>query len=164
MAFDLIGRIKIRDEGASKALDKVKRATEQAQRASKMYTDANTRLSRAQSSVSTGAGRVSRELSGVERASKGAERAMSSLGNKAKGVFRSLSSGLAKGALVGGIAAIGTAGYVGAKSIGKAMDFEAQMSTIEALTGASSKEMAQMQSLALKMGATTKYETCFTAA
>ncbi|MFD2385002.1 phage tail tape measure protein [Paenibacillus xanthanilyticus] len=42
-------------------------------------------------------------------------------------------------------------------SIQKAMGFEAQMSTIAALTGASSAEMSKMQALALKMGASTKY-------
>lgn len=42
-------------------------------------------------------------------------------------------------------------------SLNKAMDFEAQMSTIKALTRASNAEMKQMQSLALEMGAATKY-------
>lgn len=157
MAFNLEGRIRIRDDGASKAFDKVNKAAERARRSTQTYKDANDALNRAQSSVSAGATRVSREINGVERASKHAGRAMDSLGNKAKSVFRSLGSGLAKGALVGGIAAIGAAGYIGAKSLGKAMDFEAQMSTIEALTGATSEQMAQMQSLALKMGANTKY-------
>ncbi|MGG3312230.1 phage tail tape measure protein [Paenibacillus lautus] len=82
---------------------------------------------------------------------------MDNLNKKVKNVFRSMGGGIAKGALFGGIAALGTAAYVGGKSLSKAMDFEAQMSSIEALTGATEKEMAQMQSLALKMGAATKY-------
>lgn len=37
------------------------------------------------------------------------------------------------------------------------MDFESELSTIQALTGASTTEMSKMQVLALKMGADTKY-------
>ncbi|ANY67739.1 phage tail tape measure protein [Paenibacillus sp. BIHB 4019] len=59
-------------------------------------------------------------------------------------------------------AAIGVSGAfagisVVTDSFKKAMDFEAQLSTIQALTGATGEEMAEMQSLALKMGASTKY-------
>lgn len=39
----------------------------------------------------------------------------------------------------------------------KAMDFEAQLSSIKALTGATREEMAQLSALAIKMGADTKY-------
>lgn len=164
MAFDLIGRIKIKDDGASRAFDKVRRSTEQAQRASKQFTDANERLNRAQATVSRGAGNVSHEMNRVERATKGASKAMGALGTKMKGVFGSIARGVGRGALYTGLAAIGTAGYVGVKSLNKAMDFEAQMSTIEALTGASKTQMAEMQGLALKMGANTRYAICLTAA
>lgn len=51
---------------------------------------------------------------------------------------------------IGGVA-------LAADSVQKAMDFESQLSTIQALTGASNEEMAQMQTLALKMGSATKY-------
>ncbi|MDR7001558.1 phage tail tape measure protein [Neobacillus niacini] len=53
----------------------------------------------------------------------------------------------------------GAAGAVGVafSSVNKAMDFESQMSTIKALTGATNEQMAQMQKLALDMGAKTKY-------
>lgn len=79
--------------------------------------------------------------------------------------LRSLSSGLlgfgARITGVGaGLAAL-TAGLTGvavvASSVKKAMDFESQLSSIQALTGASNEEMAKMQALALKMGAVTKY-------
>ncbi|MBT2761865.1 phage tail tape measure protein [Paenibacillus sp. ISL-20] len=60
-------------------------------------------------------------------------------------------------AAIAGLGAGLTAAAVAANSLGKAMDFEAQMSSIAALTGATNKEMAQMQALALKMGANTKY-------
>jgi TP901 family phage tail tape measure protein len=62
---------------------------------------------------------------------------------------------------VGAAMAALTAGMTGVavatSSIKKAMNFESQMSSIAALTGASADEMAKMQSLALKMGASTKY-------
>ncbi|MCG5252626.1 phage tail tape measure protein [Brevibacillus agri] len=59
--------------------------------------------------------------------------------------------------LLGGLA-IGTAAVgLAYSSINKAMDFEAQMSTIKALTGASNEEMKRMNDLAIKMGANTKY-------
>lgn len=53
----------------------------------------------------------------------------------------------------------GAAGAVGAAflSVKKAMNFESQMSTIKALTGASGAEMKQMTDLAMEMGAKTKY-------
>ncbi|MGG4344352.1 phage tail tape measure protein [Paenibacillus lautus] len=60
-------------------------------------------------------------------------------------------------AAIAGLGAGLTAAAVAANSLGKAMDFEAQMSSIAALTGATNKEMEQMQALALKMGAATKY-------
>jgi TP901 family phage tail tape measure protein len=53
----------------------------------------------------------------------------------------------------------GAAGAVGVAflSVKKAMDFETQMSTIKALTGATGAEMKQMTDLAMEMGAKTKY-------
>jgi TP901 family phage tail tape measure protein len=48
-------------------------------------------------------------------------------------------------------------GAVVTTSFGSAMNFEEQLSSIKALTGASAAEMQQMQSLSLKMGAATKY-------
>lgn len=57
-------------------------------------------------------------------------------------------------AAAGGIFA---AGAVISNSLEKSMNFESQMSTIKALTGATADEMSRMQSLALKMGADTKY-------
>ncbi|PAD72459.1 phage tail tape measure protein, partial [Paenibacillus campinasensis] len=119
--------------------------------------DTNRTLSRAQQAVGSSAGSVKRELSAVERAAERATKAMRDLNSRTKDAFRSFGAGVGKGALYGGIAALGTAAYIGGKSLGKAMDFEAQLSTIEALTGATEKEMAQMQALALKMGAATKY-------
>ncbi|OME86926.1 phage tail tape measure protein [Paenibacillus sp. FSL A5-0031] len=61
------------------------------------------------------------------------------------------------GAALAGLTAGVSAVAVAASSVKKAMDFEAQISSIQALTGASNEEMAKMQALALKMGAATKY-------
>lgn len=157
MAFNLEGRIRIKDDGASKALDNIRKSTEKAQKATESYRDANGRLRDANGKFIKDSDRVKESLTGVERASKKAEKAMDGLNSKVKNVFRSMGAGIGKGALFGGIAALGTAAYFGGKSLSKAMDFEAQMSSIEALTGATEKEMAQMQALALKMGAATKY-------
>ncbi|SMF91206.1 phage tail tape measure protein, TP901 family, core region [Paenibacillus uliginis N3/975] len=157
MSFELLGRIKIKDDGASKTLRDVEKMTERAKKATKLYTDTNDQLARAQAHVSRSAGSVAHEIKGVGRASKNATQAMGKLGNKAKSVFSSIAGGIGRSALYGGIAAIGTAGYVGYKSLSKAMDFEAQMSSVQALTGATDKQMAQMQTLALEMGADTKY-------
>ncbi|WP_228469035.1 phage tail tape measure protein [Paenibacillus sp. JNUCC32] len=157
MAFNLEGRIRIKDDGASRTLRDLEKQLDRAKKASSEFTDTNKMLARAQQAASSASTNVKRELSGVERATKNAEKAMDGLNSKVKNVFRSMGAGIGKGALFGGIAALGTAAYFGGKSLSKAMDFEAQMSSIEALTGATEKEMAQMQALALKMGAATKY-------
>ncbi|BFH63903.1 phage tail tape measure protein [Paenibacillus azoreducens] len=60
-------------------------------------------------------------------------------------------------AIAGSLALGGAAAYLGVNSVHKAMDFESELSTIQALTGATNAEMAKMQTLALKMGADTKY-------
>ncbi|GAW27993.1 phage tail tape measure protein [Carboxydocella sp. ULO1] len=49
------------------------------------------------------------------------------------------------------------AGYGIYSSFAKTMNFEAQMSSIKALTGISAKELGKLQGLAIKMGANTKY-------
>ncbi|KYC67170.1 phage tail tape measure protein [Heyndrickxia coagulans] len=76
-----------------------------------------------------------------------AARSMNQLRSGAGKVVGSLS------AITGAAAAIGTA-Y---SSVKKTMDFESEMSTIQALTGASNAQMKQMQDLAIQMGAKTKY-------
>ena len=49
------------------------------------------------------------------------------------------------------------AGALVTGSMNKAMDFEAQLSSIKALTGATGDEMARLRALSLKLGADTKY-------
>lgn len=55
-----------------------------------------------------------------------------------------------------GAATMGTGALISG-SMNKAMDFEAQLSSIKALTGATADEMERIKSLALKLGADTKY-------
>lgn len=157
MSFNLEGRIRIKDDGATKTLRDVEKMIERAKRATKQYSDTNDQLSHAQSHVSKGAGNVTHELKAIERASKEAKKELSNLGTKAKNVLGGIGKSIGRSALYGGVAAIGAAGYVGYKSLNKAMDFEAQMSSIQALTGATDAQMKSMQSLALQQGAQTKY-------
>jgi TP901 family phage tail tape measure protein len=72
---------------------------------------------------------------------------MVGFGSKVTGVSAALAG------LTAGVSAVAVA----SASIKKAMNFEAQFSTIQALTGATTGEMAKMESLALQMGASTKY-------
>ncbi|WP_188068973.1 phage tail tape measure protein [Brevibacillus brevis] len=58
---------------------------------------------------------------------------------------------------LGGLAAVAGTTALALSSVNKAMDYEAQMSTIQALTGATNDEMKRMSDLAMKMGANTKY-------
>lgn len=55
-----------------------------------------------------------------------------------------------------GTAAFGAGALIGG-SLNKAMDFEAQLSSIKALTSASESEMTRIRALALKLGADTKF-------
>jgi len=78
--------------------------------------------------------------------------------SRARRSMGGLKSGI--GGVVGALGLVTTAAAgvgVAMASINKAMSFESQMSTIKALTGATGAEMAQMQKLALDMGAKTKY-------
>ncbi len=57
----------------------------------------------------------------------------------------------------GGAAAIGAGGFILGSSLTKAMEYESQLASIQALTDISNDELAKMDTLALKMGADTKY-------
>jgi len=83
---------------------------------------------------------------------------MSQAGRVGQSSFGGLTASLGTVATNLGLVAT-AAGTVAAAfaSVNKAVDFEAQMSSIKALTGASTIEMQQMSKLALEMGANTKY-------
>ncbi|ADQ06512.1 phage tail tape measure protein, TP901 family [Caldicellulosiruptor hydrothermalis 108] len=71
------------------------------------------------------------------------------------GVFKKVTNALRSPlAMVGLGVGVGSAVY---DSFKKAIDFEAQMSSVKALTGISNQELTKMQMLAIKMGAKTKY-------
>lgn len=78
---------------------------------------------------------------------RNASRSMNGLKSGAASVVREL------GFVVGAAGAIGVA-FLSAK---KAMSFEAQMSSIKALTGSTGAEMQLMTKLAMDMGSKTKY-------
>lgn len=83
---------------------------------------------------------------------------MSAAGRVGRSSFGGISTALGAVATGLGVVTTAAAGVAAAfASVNKSMDFEAQMSSIKALTGASSAEMAQMSKLALDMGANTKY-------
>jgi len=83
---------------------------------------------------------------------------MTQAGRTGSESFKGVSKALGAVATGLGIVTSVTAGVAAAfSSVNKAMDFEAQLSSIKALTGASSAEMEQMSKLALDMGAQTKY-------
>jgi len=106
-------------------------------------------------------------FSGVDHRITDLERRLNSfnnIGRRNGGFGRGIVTGLTQIGKAAGVAAgvaiaggIYAAGSVVKDSVSKAMDFESQLSTIQALTGATNQEMNKMQALALKMGANTKY-------
>jgi len=154
MSFDLQGKIRIKDDGASRTLEKIARQTDAVRKATDNYRDSTGRLRNAQGKFINDTEKMNREL----KQSK-------SLFGSMKGAFAGgLGFGIGNAAIngIGNMARMAT-DFLG-DSVTKAMDFEAQMLSIEALTGATANEMKRMQNLALFEGARTKYGRCFTAA
>jgi TP901 family phage tail tape measure protein len=139
MAYDLVARLRLVDNmtaplrRVTASFERTNSAVKQVTRATNVYRDANGRL-RDQN------GRFVAE-------NKRLANSFNILG-MSLGRFTGILSGLA-----GGVAATKFA----FTSFSKAMDFEAQMSSIQALTGATNEEMKRMSALAIKMGADTKY-------
>lgn len=97
-------------------------------------------------------------LNDFERKLVHSKNGLNQFGNSAKTSFLSVVKSAGGAALaIGGIAGAVTSVGVAISSINKAMDFEAQLSSIKALTGATNQEMKSMSDLAMKMGAQTKY-------
>lgn len=97
---------------------------------------------------------ISQAVSKLPKAAKIAVEVTDKATTPIKKMFGALNTPLG---LLGAGAALGAPIAVLTDSLGKAMDFEAQMSSIQALTGATAQQMQQMQTLALQMGAKTKY-------
>ncbi|WP_164763010.1 phage tail tape measure protein [Paenibacillus humicus] len=156
MAYDLVARLKLVD-GMTGPLRKVKRqiddvtkTTASVTKATATYTSATTKMTAAGGRyVSTG-GKVRRELTLTEKALKSAGNAFTSLERK-------VGRGIKWGAIGLGAAAVGAAGFAVGSSVKKAMDFESQLASIQALTGINNAGLAKMQSLALVEGARTQY-------
>lgn len=133
---------------ATTSLSDLRNQSRQTQRSLDQLGNNFRRGSITQSQYAESTARLTRELRQLENAQNRIE-TMHSLGNGANTVRQAA-----------GIAAIGTAAVASAtalSSVKKSMNFEAQLSSIEALTGASNKEMARMHDLSLEMGASTKY-------
>ena len=97
MAFDLIGRIKIKDDGASKAIDRVRKSQErlsntmgQAKKAAGMYADSQGRLRDAQGRFATAASRSSSEVGRFRDSLGGASRVMGTATRSTGGLIRQL--------------------------------------------------------------------------
>ncbi|SFA91518.1 phage tail tape measure protein, TP901 family, core region [Cohnella sp. OV330] len=100
---------------------------------------------------------LERQIHGLDRVGRSGPKFGSGIVSGLESIARMTTkvSALAAGGIVFGGAA--AAGYAIKSSMDKAMEFEAEMSTIQALTGSTTAEMAKYQALALKMGADTKY-------
>lgn len=102
--------------------------------------------------------KLSTPLRNIEGKMKALGNRVVTIGIKAKDMTRGVLSKLASplGLLGMGALAAGPV-MLAASGVGKAMDFEEQMSSIQALASLSNRETEMMSSLALKMGAKTKY-------
>ncbi|EMT54711.1 phage tail tape measure protein, TP901 family [Brevibacillus borstelensis AK1] len=139
MAYDLTARLRLVDNMTSP----LRRVTDSFRRTD----DAVNRVTRATNAYRDANGRLRDENGRFISENKKVAQSFDLLGgslNRVKGFL----GGLAVGAATVGFA------Y---SSLKKAMDFEEQMSTIKALTGASNEEMKRMNDLAIKMGGDTKY-------
>ena len=143
MAFNLEGRIRIRDDGSSKAFDKVRRSTERAARAQKELEDTVRMVSRAQESAASSSNRLNRMLERARSTALGTGRAMKSSASSMGSAARQTAS------LTRQVGALGAA-YLTArgakglfdKTIGAAADYEMREITVEAMFGSASKKNA----------------------
>ncbi|WP_218276293.1 phage tail tape measure protein, partial [Pseudomonas sp. FW305-BF6] len=130
---------------ATSSLTDLKNQSRQTQRALDQLGNDFRRGSITQNQYASSTERLTRELRQLENA----QNRINAMGNG----FNTVRS-------AAGMAAIGTAAVSSAaavSSVKKSMSFEAQLSSIQALTNASNKEMAKMHDLSLEMGASTKY-------
>ncbi|RCX22961.1 TP901 family phage tail tape measure protein [Fontibacillus phaseoli] len=128
-------------------MERVKKATD-------TYRDATGRLRDANGKFVSSGDRTRGKLLDIDKAAQKAGKSLGGLAKTGASAFGSLAKSAAK---FGALAGVGFAAYAGYSSVKKAMSFEAQMSSIQALTGATKEQMQQMQLLALQQGALTKY-------
>ena len=93
----------------------------------------------------------SSRLGALRRKLNDSQQSFEDFGNQAQGMGTGIATsfGIATAAVGGGLAL----------ATKKSMDFEAQLSSIQALTGASADEMVKMRDLAMEMGSKTKYSS-----
>lgn len=150
------------------SLNKASAATEQAaksfdatDKAAKSAATAVGGMDSASKRFATGAARIRNENNKTKSSFESLNKSVSSaLDNASNNLTKFGACMLSKGVNAvkyGVVGAVATGSIFAGSALRKAIDFEAELSTIQALTGANSDEMARMQSLALKMGASTKY-------
>lgn len=91
-------------------------------------------------------GNFSRDLQSAQSQTKGFEGAMKNMGGRASKLGGTLTKGLTL-PIVG----------IAAAALKVGSDFEAGMSEVEAISGATGEEMSKLENLARDMGATTKF-------
>lgn len=142
--IDLVGRIRITDDGSSKAFKKVTRATEEARKAMDSLADANRTAKRATDAVTSSNNHLSRTFDRVRTAAYGASRTVRSTSSAMSSAARQT------GSLSRQVAALGAAYLTakGAKSlfdktIGAASQYEMREVTVRAMFGAESEKNAK---------------------
>jgi len=137
MSFDLVGRIKIRDDGASKAFDRITRAMKTSEKASASLTYASDRLAKVQANTAAKTERLKASLRGVGSAASYTGKQIRSAGHDATALVRS----------VGGLAAAYVSAKAAAglfnKTIGAAAEYEMKEVTVNAMFGKDAKTNAQ---------------------
>ncbi|MEJ9158876.1 phage tail tape measure protein, partial [Bacillus cereus] len=94
------------------------------------------------------------DMRNAEQQTRGLGGAGDGMGKSLAGAFASAGAALAKAGLVAGTAAIAGA-FAGAIKTGK--DYTFQMSKVEAISGSTSVQMAELGSNARKLGADTRW-------
>ncbi len=98
--------------------------------------------------------RLADEIQELSQQQEAAARSAEEYGESAVSAFDAAASALAAAGIVGGIKQIGEA-YIG--TVQAAGEFGATMSNVEALSGASTQQMALLTAQAKELGATTKF-------
>ncbi len=98
--------------------------------------------------------RLSAQMGGLRQRQDAAADSAAQFGEQAESAFETVQSAIAAAGVAAGLQQIGEA-FMGCVS--GAADFEASMSNVHALSGASSRELAQLTEQARLLGAQTKY-------
>lgn len=137
MAFDLVGRISIRDDGASKTIKRVSDSIGRAEKITSSLARATDRLKTEQSRASTNSARLKTALRGIGNSANYAGSHMRSASRETASLVRGV--GALAGAYMGAKAAAG----LFSKTIGAAADYEMKEVTVNAMFGKSAKTNAE---------------------